>query len=364
METGCAQVSRRGRGFTMLDLLAVILIVCFLSGVVLSEGVRARESSSRVRCAANLKQIGLAIQLYCNENKGMYPRTLYKAGEPLTQYTGFECKDPFGKEGTPKLNDMTAAIFLLVRTQDVTTKIFVCPSTDTQQFKYPDQKTAMDYGNFKSEKNLSYSMINVYPDKKVVEAGYRTDATTGAEIAIMADMNPGTVGDFDVTPKTGPKDETAAVATMRKANSMNHRGTGQNVLYGDGHAEFKRNSFCGMKHDNIYTVSASTDGSKTTSETIAASPAWECDSVLLPAATAAPRKIKPANEELLDLHEDIVQDCALTRMELGIEQLRHGKTPVYNELKQDLAELESEVADIESQMKKAGIAVPPRKESR
>jgi prepilin-type processing-associated H-X9-DG protein len=70
---------------------------------------------------------------------------------------------------------------------------------------------------------------------------------------------------------------------MQKANSRNHQGQGENVLYGDGHAEFVQNPFCGTKMDNIYTVSASTDGSVTTSKTVTGSPVWAGDSVLLPA---------------------------------------------------------------------------------
>jgi len=40
------------------------------------------------------------------------------------------------------------------------------------------------------------------------------------------------------------------------------------VLYGDGHAEFQQNPFCGSKRDNIYTVSGSTTGASTTSKTV------------------------------------------------------------------------------------------------
>jgi hypothetical protein len=56
------------------------------------------------------------------------------------------------------------------------------------------------------------------------------------------------------------------------------------VLFGDGHAEFVQNPFCGTKRDNIYTVSGSTDGSVTTSKVVSGSPTWSGDSVLLPFA--------------------------------------------------------------------------------
>jgi prepilin-type processing-associated H-X9-DG protein len=42
-------------------------------------------------------------------------------------------------------------------------------------------------------------------------------------------------------------------SNMRQGNSANHQQDGQNVLYGDGHAEWMNNPFCGSQHDNIYT---------------------------------------------------------------------------------------------------------------
>jgi prepilin-type processing-associated H-X9-DG protein len=70
---------------------------------------------------------------------------------------------------------------------------------------------------------------------------------------------------------------------MHKANSTNHRQAGQNVLYGDGHVSWQEHPFCGMRRDNVYTVSGADDGGVTTSGTIAGSPRWRGDSVLLPA---------------------------------------------------------------------------------
>jgi prepilin-type processing-associated H-X9-DG protein len=239
--------------------------------------------------------------MYGNENKGNYPRVVFKPGEAPTQYTGVEAKDPFAKEGGPAANDVTAAIFLLLRTQDVTPAVFVCPSTDTAPLKFAGVKSAQDFSNFKSDENLSYSIANPYSSKEVIGKGYKWNVTLGAEFAIAADMNPGTVAGADVTPVKGPKDERAAMADMRKANSFNHGQDGQNVLFGDGHVEFQQNPFCGIRRDNIYTVSGSDDGSKTTSDTIAGTPAWAGDSVLLPAAAAVPKMKSPEEQDRAEI---------------------------------------------------------------
>jgi type II secretion system protein G len=349
----------RCRAFTMIDILVVLLIVCLLTGMLFSAGglSRTREISNRVSCAANLKQIGLAIQLYENENKGSYPRTLYAPGEPITQYTGVECKDPFGKDGAPKPNDITAAMFLLVRTQDITSGVFICPATDCKARKFVGAQSAQDFGNFKSQEELSYSMGNMYPDKNAVAKGYKMNAITGADMPIVADMNPGTFGECDVTPKNGPKDETVEFASMRKANSMNHRGEGQNVLYGDGHVEFQNTAFCGVKRDNIYTVSGANDGSKTTSETIAGSPMWAGDAVLLPAATANSRKMTPLQEEqaaIADLRKMVPE----INERLATQEKKGGETPQIKQMKELLVAMGKELDEAEARSKAAAAADP------
>jgi prepilin-type processing-associated H-X9-DG protein len=345
----------RGRGFTMVDLLAVLFIVCMLSGMVFSAGglMRGRETANRIKCGSNLRMIGQACMLYANENKGNYPRTLYKYTEAVTQYSGVDAKDPFAKEGAPKINDVTSPFFLLIRTQDITPVCFVCPSTDAQPAKWEAGKSAQDFSNFKNEETLSYSYANAYPDAKAINAGYKLNATASAEFAIAADMNPGTFGESDVTPAKGPKDETAAQDAMRKANSMNHRGDGQNVLYGDGHVEFQQNPFCGVKRDNIYTVSGSEDGAKTTSEKIAASPAWAGDSVLLPAATANPHK-KTADEENLAAAKEFREQLPRMKAMIAQEEAKNGETPRVKEIKQRVAEAEKEAAEVEAKAAKSG----------
>jgi prepilin-type processing-associated H-X9-DG protein len=86
---------------------------------------------------------------------------------------------------------------------------------------------------------------------------------------------------------------------MRRGNSRNemNRG-GQMVLFGDGHAEFCANPFCGTRRDNIYTVSGSADGHVTTSSVIVGSPSWSGDSILLPVATVDPKGLEaPSDRE-------------------------------------------------------------------
>ena len=81
--------------------------------------------------------------------------------------------------------------------------------------------------------------------------------------------------------KEGTEQEIKEEA-MKKINSPNHEGDGQNILYADGHVEFQQHPFCGMDRDNIYTYGKS--GETSGGDGIIGSPTNEKDSILLPTA--------------------------------------------------------------------------------
>src|SRR5205814_4813463 len=127
----------RRRGFGLADLLVVVVLIPLLAVLLMACRERQHEGSGRIRCSSNLRQIGQAILLYANENKGAYPRTTYVGGEVVHPVwgTGAPATQPFASNG-PQPNDVTAAIFLLLRTQEIGPEVFTCPSSNAERWAF------------------------------------------------------------------------------------------------------------------------------------------------------------------------------------------------------------------------------------
>jgi len=297
----------RTKGFTLVELLVVIGIIALLISILLPSLNKARETANKAKCASNLHQLGLAILLYQGDNQQLYPRTIMDtSGTPkptwATGSTAATTTDPFqpGAAGQESPNDVTASFFLLLRNEQLTPAVFVCPSSNAEAWDFGGgSNSAQNWCNWNGTtgmtKNLSYSYENPFASTTAVSNGWQLK-NPDATYAIISDINPGTSIPNDVNSKNVKTVLTTdASSNMRMANSPNHQQDGQNVLYGDGHADWENSPFCGTQHDNIFTGQFGATGAGTGNYPFisggdcvkgdtTSSPYDSMDSVLLPIA--------------------------------------------------------------------------------
>ena len=64
---------KTGKGFTLVELLVVIAIIAVLLSIMLPSLTKAREAVRNVKCQSNLKQYGLAMKMYLDDNNHRFP---------------------------------------------------------------------------------------------------------------------------------------------------------------------------------------------------------------------------------------------------------------------------------------------------
>jgi len=88
------------KGFTLIELLVVMVIIALLVGLLLPALGRAKEEARKTQCRSNLRQIGLAYQMYATDNNNYTPAVLGMWG---ARGTGTHLNHNTSTQGMPKV---------------------------------------------------------------------------------------------------------------------------------------------------------------------------------------------------------------------------------------------------------------------
>lgn len=198
---------RRKTAFTLVELLIALGIIALLIGLLLPAISRARASAARVKCAAHLRELGQAIQLYAGEYKGAVPIARWQS-------------DPIPPLGMSIINDWYTLIGRFLPEDERPSCPLVQPAPRWMGYGMNLSPTAPAYG----PNGDDWSKVNLrLPDQVIKGRFFRITEWT----------NPGRRGLLTETVLSTVSEET--LDARRHAATGSSSGPGANVLFVDGH---------------------------------------------------------------------------------------------------------------------------------
>jgi prepilin-type N-terminal cleavage/methylation domain-containing protein/prepilin-type processing-associated H-X9-DG protein len=212
--------SRAARGaFTLIELLVVIAIIAVLAALLLPAVQKAREAAARMQCANNLKQIGLALHNFHDQNKHFPTSGEVTWTDPSGSiHTGFtrlsmfvwilpymEYNDVFQSFDTTNFYNGTAGNVAAAQNVIPT---YMCPSNPLRPGSGRD---SLGYG-YCDYMPVAYVDINPVTTAggllrlKDFPAPFKTPGALALKTIGVPGANPGNTGFQPTTPDTNPTD--------------------------------------------------------------------------------------------------------------------------------------------------------------
>lgn len=210
------------RAFTLVEILVVIAIVCLLAAILFPVFGRVREAGRRTTCASNLKQIGMALNQYAQDNR-FYPLIDFNAY--INGQSGAWAEKVFPYVKADKVFECPSSRFGLFRSG--------CPPTDKSDPDHPISWNGSYNLNIRDAKWFRDPVTGTYTGAyKPLETTSPTRYTRPASTILVLDGDGGFVS-------PGYQEPPALdVATLQNYGVPDRHEGGVNVAFADGHVKW------------------------------------------------------------------------------------------------------------------------------
>jgi len=246
--------------FTLVELLVVIAIIGILSALLLPALTRAKAAGQRAACAGNLRQLGLATQLYWDDNAGHCFKWIYtttNSGGHLYWFGWLQADTT--AEGQRTFDLSQGVLFPYLKGSDVR----LCPTlyATPAQFKLKGDGVIFSYGY-----NYYLSSPTTAPSVPVNKIKRPTDTALFADAAQINDFQDPASPDNPLVEEWYYLDvETSQPIENYQPNGHFRHSQMANVAFADGHIGLEKpvagsidqrlpNQFIGQLRPEILTV--------------------------------------------------------------------------------------------------------------